>query len=113
MPRNQKHQLFVGIHNSVVAMDPSDGSELWRSKLGGGFVSVMWDGTQLFASAKGQVFCLDPRDGAILWNSPLKGLGMGLVTMTSSRVSGANSQSTMAEVQHRAAAASAGAAAAT
>lgn len=113
MPRDQQHRLFVGIHNSVVAIDTRNGNELWRSRLGGGFVSILWDGAQLFASAKGQVFCLDPRDGAVLWNSPLKGLGMGIVTMASSRFAGADSQGTMAEVQHRADAARAGASAAT
>ena len=114
MPRNPQHQLFIGIHNSVVALDARTGQELWRQKIGGSFVSVFWDGEQLFASGKGQVFCLDPRDGAILWNNELKGLGMGLVAMASSRAPSGGELSS-AEFQRRAAAtaAAAGAAAAT
>jgi outer membrane protein assembly factor BamB len=112
MSRNPRHQLFVGIHNSVVAIDTRTGEELWRQKIGGSFVSVLWDGEQLFGSAKGQIFCLDPRDGAILWNNPLKGLGMGLVAMASSRTPSGGELSGI-EFQRRAqAAAAAGAAAA-
>ena len=112
MPREQQQRLFVGIYHSVVALDAGTGQELWRQKLGGSYVSVLWDGTQLFASAKGQVFCLDPRDGTVLWNSPLKGLGMGLVGMASSRLA-SGGESSSAEFQRRAAAgAAAGAASA-
>ena len=106
MPRNQQHRLFVGIYNSVVAIDTSTGAELWRQKLGGSFVSVLWDGEQLFGSSKGQIFCLDPRDGAVLWNSPLKGLGMGLVAMASSRTPSGGELPSV-EYQRRAAAAQA------
>jgi len=78
--------LFVGIYNSVVALDPRDGSELWRSKLGGGtLLNVHWDGTDLFASTKGEVFRLDPRDGQVVWHNKLKGLGTGFVTLASNR----------------------------
>jgi outer membrane protein assembly factor BamB len=112
MPRNPQHQLFVGIHNSVAAIDARTGEERWRQKLGGSYVSVLWDGEQLFASAKGQVFCLDPRDGAVLWNNELKGLGMGLVGMASSRVPSGGELSGGEHQRRAAAAAAAGAASA-
>jgi outer membrane protein assembly factor BamB len=112
MPRDPRHQLFVGIKNSVVALDVRDGTELWRTKLGGYWMpNVFWDGEQLFASAKGEVFCLDPRDGAVLWNSPLKGLGTSMATFASTRRPGdSQSQSVLAEKARQAAQASHGAA---
>jgi outer membrane protein assembly factor BamB len=107
MPKDPRHQLFVGIKDSVAALDVRDGTELWRTKLGGyGLPNVFWDGEQLFASAKGEVFCLDPRDGAVLWNSPMKGLGTGLVTLASTRRStDAPNQAVAAEQKRREAAA--------
>jgi outer membrane protein assembly factor BamB len=107
MPKDPRHHLFVGIKDSVAALDVRDGSEVWRTKLGGyGLVNVFWDGEQLFASAKGEAFCLDPRHGAVLWNSPLKGLGTGLATMASTRrPSDASSQAVAAEQKRREAAA--------
>lgn len=103
MPRDQRHRLFVGIYNSVVALDTRDGSESWRTKLGGSsFVNVYWDGEELFASAKGEVFRIDPNGGAVLWRSPLKGLGTGAVTMASTRrPSTSSSQAVLAELKRR------------
>jgi outer membrane protein assembly factor BamB len=41
MVRDERHLLYVGIKNSVVALDTRDGSERWRSKLGGfGYTNV-------------------------------------------------------------------------
>lgn len=106
MPKDPRHQLFVGIKDSVVALDVRDGTELWRKKLGGyGLVNAFWDGEQLFASAKGEVFCLDPRDGAILWHSQLKGLGTGMVTFASTRSPGDSQSKAVAAEKARQAAA--------
>ena len=92
MPRIQ-HVLFVGIYNSVVALDPKDGSEVWRQKLGGmSFVNVYFDGEDLFAATKGELFCLDRKTGAVMWHNKLKGLGTGYVTMASTRMPGASGQ---------------------
>lgn len=86
MPRDIRHLLFVGIYNSVVALDTRDGSEVWRAKLGGqSFVTVHWDGEELFASAKGEAFRLDPRTGGVVWHNRLKGMGLGSVTLASTR----------------------------
>jgi outer membrane protein assembly factor BamB len=85
MPRIQ-NLLYVGIYNSVVALDTKTGNEAWRVKLGGmSFVNVYFDGTDLFASSKGEVFCLDPKSGAMVWHNKLKGLGTGFVTLASTR----------------------------
>lgn len=112
MIRETKDQLYVGIQNSVVALDARDGTEIWRSKLGGmSLVNVFWDGERLYAAAKGEVFCLDPRDGRVLWNSSLKGLGTGLVTLATARRASDSSQAMPAEAHRRkqqAAAAAAG-----
>jgi outer membrane protein assembly factor BamB len=110
MPRDPRHQLFVGIKDSAAALDARDGTELWRTRLGGTHVTVFWDGEQLFASAKGEVFHLDPRDGAVLWNNKLKGLGMGLATMASTRRASDSNQAVVSEMKRQADAAAAAAA---
>ena len=88
MPRDFRHLLFIGISNSVVALDALEGTEVWRAKVGGtGFVTVLWDGVELFTSAKGEVFKLDPQSGALIWNNKLAGLGRGVTTLASTRTS--------------------------
>ena len=77
--------LYIGIGGHAVAIDPSTGTELWRTKLkSSSFVTVYQSGSRLFAGAGGQLFCLDAASGSILWSNKLKGLGMGLVAFTSS-----------------------------
>lgn len=98
--------LFVGIYNSVVALDTRDGNEVWRVKLGGmSLVNVFWDGEELFASSKGEVFQLDRKSGQVLWHNKMKGLGTGFVTLASTRAPGVSTQQVVAEA-HRAAQAS-------
>ena len=100
MPRNPRHLLFVGIKNSVIALDAKDGTAVWVTKLGGmSLVAVLWDGVELFASYKGEVCKLDPRTGAVLWHNKLKGLGVGHTIMASSRIA---SQSSGVEIAHAA-----------
>ena len=82
MRRQPQDILFVGIKNYVIALDPKDGAEIWRSKLkGSDFTTVVFDGTELFAANSGEVFRLDPQNGAILWHNKLKGLGLGVVSL--------------------------------
>jgi outer membrane protein assembly factor BamB len=108
MGRKDRELLFVGIGNSVVALDAKDGSEVWREKVGGmTFVNVYFDGTQLFVAAKGEVFCLKPSDGTLLWHNKLKGLGSGLVTFATSRAPGGAGQTAGAQAMMNQAAASA------
>ena len=98
MPKPPRQLLFVGIHNSVLALDTKDGSEVWRTKLGGMMlVSVLWDGVELFASSKGEAFKLDPRTGEILWHNKLKRLGTGSVIMATTRLA---AQTGMVETHH-------------
>lgn len=78
-------RLFIAIGGHAVALDPSTGTEIWRTKLKvSSFVTVWFSGTRLFAGAGGELFCLDPGSGAILWRNKLKGLGMGVVAFTTS-----------------------------
>ena len=87
MPRDLPTLIFVGIKNSVVALDARTGEEVWRVKLRGmtDFVTVHWDGEFLVAATYGELFGLDSRDGTITWHNKMKGLGLGLVSLASSR----------------------------
>jgi len=74
--------IFVGIRGTVVALETSAGTELWRTKLSGShFVNVVVDGDVVYASSHGEVFCLSAASGTVRWKNQLKGLGMGLVTI--------------------------------
>jgi outer membrane protein assembly factor BamB len=86
MPRDSQVFLYVGIKNSVVALDDRTGAEVWRTQLrGSDYVTVLWDGEALVAANSGEVWRLDPLTGAVLWRNELKGFGRGLVSLASSR----------------------------
>ena len=86
MPRDQQVLIFVGIKDSVLALDERTGAEVWRAELReSGYVSVFWDGESLFAANSGEVWRLDPRSGQLIWHNELKGLGRGLVSLASTR----------------------------
>jgi outer membrane protein assembly factor BamB len=72
--------LIIGISGHVVAIDPTTGSELWRTKLKGSDIvtTVLQDG-RIYAGTKGELFCVDSSSGAVLWRNNLKGLGLGLI----------------------------------
>jgi outer membrane protein assembly factor BamB len=73
--------LVIGIGSYVVAIRPSDGQEIWRSRLKmTQFVTVYATGDTVYAGAGGELFCLDGTTGAIRWRNKLKGLGSGLVS---------------------------------
>jgi outer membrane protein assembly factor BamB len=111
MPRDLPTLLYVGIKNSVVALDIATGIELWRTKLkGSDFVTVMFDGQSLVAANAGEVFALDPKTGALLWHNNLKGMGLGVVSLASSRIASdsSNSLAGATEARRRAAAAAGG-----
>lgn len=74
--------VFIGISGTVVALDNSNGQEVWRATLkSGDFVNVALQNGSLYATAKGELFCLDPATGQIRWQNSLKGLGRGLITI--------------------------------
>ena len=76
--------VFVGIKGAVIALSKSNGSEVWRAKLGGSdFVNVVVEDDSIYAATRGQVSRLSAASGEILWNNPLKGMGLGLVTIAS------------------------------
>lgn len=86
MPRDPQILVFVGIRDTVLALDDRTGDELWRSELrGGDFVTVCWDGEALFAANGGELYRLDPLSGGIVWHNKLKGLGRGLVSLATTR----------------------------
>jgi outer membrane protein assembly factor BamB len=111
MPRNQRVIVYVGIKNSVVALDEKTGAEMWRARLhGSDYVTVLWDGEALFASNGGEVWRLDPVTGAVMWHNALKGLGRGVVSLASSRrgMDATDSSQGAAKRRHDAQAAAAG-----
>lgn len=74
--------IYLGIKGAVIALNRSNGEELWRTTLkGSDFVNVVLDGNQLYATTKGEIFCLDTATGAPRWHNNLKGLGLGLITI--------------------------------
>ncbi len=77
--------LFIGIAGTVVAIDRSTGTELWRRRLKGtaSFTTVLFEDGVLFAGTGGELYRLDPATGEVLWHNRLKGLGMGLVAFAS------------------------------
>ena len=102
MPRDLRTLIFVGIKNFVVAVDARTGDEVWRAKLKGmtSFVTVLWDGEFLVAAANGEVFGLDWRDGTITWHNKMKGLGLGFVSLASSRAPTATSTPAVVAAAH-------------
>ena len=74
--------IFVGVKGCVMALDTSNGHEVWRAKLGGSdFVNVAIEDANIYATTRGEVFCLSATSGEIRWHNPLKGCGLGLVSI--------------------------------
>jgi outer membrane protein assembly factor BamB len=79
--------LFIGIGGHVVALQPSDGQEIWRQKVKSAtFMTVFGSGDVVYAGAGGELFCLDGASGRIMWRNRLKGLGSGLVSFAGASV---------------------------
>jgi outer membrane protein assembly factor BamB len=115
MPRDPIFFTYVGIKNSVVALDDRTGTEVWRTQLrGSDFVSVLWDGEALIVANSGEVWRLDPQSGAVIWHNGLKGFGRGVVSLASNRRATSTSDiDTMAAKRRRDQASSAAAVSAT
>jgi outer membrane protein assembly factor BamB len=112
MPRDPQILIFVGIKDSVIALDDRTGAEVWRAELrSSDYVNVYFDGETLIAANSGEVWRLDPANGSVIWHNELKGSGRGLVSLaTSRRPGGSTSGDTAAEKWRRDAAAAAAAA---
>jgi outer membrane protein assembly factor BamB len=82
-----EHNLvFVGIKGAAIALDATTGRILWETHLeGSSFVHLVLDGENLYATTQGEVFCLDPVTGEPRWHNPLKGYGLGLASLVTSR----------------------------
>lgn len=104
--------VFVGFNSRVVALDRYTGEIAWqwKSPKGSGFVSLLLDGDRLIASVNGYTYCLEPLFGQQVWFNPLKGLGVGVPSLTSVRgmAGGSGAGAAAAQAQAAAAAAAAG-----
>ena len=70
--------LIIGINGHVVAINKTDGAEVWRTKLRSSTITVVSsDERCVYASASGYLYCLDKNTGSELWVNELKGLGYG------------------------------------
>jgi outer membrane protein assembly factor BamB len=114
MPRDPQILIYIGIKDSVLALDEKTGAELWRAKLRtNDYVTVSWDGEALIAANSGEVWRLDPVRGEVIWHNELKGMGRGLVSIASSRYPNSSRDAVLAAEKRRRDAASSSAAAAT
>jgi len=85
MAKVARKVLVIGIGGHAMALDPTTGAEIWRTKLKGNpFVTVAVSDGRVFAATSGEVFCLDIGTGEVLWHNALKGLGIGVVSFASS-----------------------------
>lgn len=86
MPRDPQILIFVGIKDSVVALDDRTGDEVWRAELrSSNYVNLYYDGETLVAANAGEVWRLDPRNGTVIWHNELKGMWRGLASLATSR----------------------------
>jgi outer membrane protein assembly factor BamB len=112
MPRRPRTILYVGIKDSVVALDAATGAELWRQVLkAADFVSVFFDGVNVYATNRGEIWAFDPQSGTPRWHNEMKGLGRGLMSLASTAVPMSATSPADVEHQQREAAAAAAAAA--
>ena len=80
MSRRKSAPLYIGIGSHVVAVHPSSGEEIWRTKLkSSSYVTVCVLDGAVYAGAGGELFCLNAQSGEIVWHNKLKGLGHGLI----------------------------------
>jgi outer membrane protein assembly factor BamB len=113
MARDPQILIFVGIKDTVLAIDDRTGAEMWRTELHtADYVTVLWDGEALLAANAGEVWRLDPKGGQVMWHNELKGLGRGIVSLSSSRRPSTSSDTDMAAKRRADAAAAAAAASA-
>lgn len=89
--------IIIGCNGYVSAINTSNGTELWRTKLWNGImggsrgldVSVLIDNTTIYAGCSGRLFALNAADGNIIWENELKGIGYNEVALA---MQGTNTQ---------------------
>lgn len=77
--------VFVGTHGHVIALNKTTGRKVWATSLprtGYDMVSILFEDGRLFSASGGRVFALDPATGDIVWKNELKGMGSGLVYLS-------------------------------
>lgn len=70
--------LYVATKKFISALDPADGTEVWRTKLpdvNSGVITLLIRGDDVFAGTHGHVFCLSRADGHIVWQNDLPKMG--------------------------------------
>lgn len=85
----KRERLYIGTSGYVLAIDPENGSEIWRTRLGSSALSptihhdvcVLEHNDRVFAGCRGHLFCLDAASGDVLWHNELKSLGFNDVTL--------------------------------
>lgn len=73
--------IYIGAGRHVVAIDATDGRELWRTKLpkSGDLVTLVVRDVDLLAGSGGRMYCLSRMTGQLLWQNDLPHLGYGSV----------------------------------
>ena len=77
--------LFLGTYGHVVAVSKRTGRKVWSTSLprtGWDVVTIAYEENTLYCATAGRLFAIDPSTGEILWKNDLKGLGSGLVFLT-------------------------------
>lgn len=77
--------VYVGFNSRVVCLHRDTGEIVWqwKSPAGSGFVATLLDADRLIASVQGYMYALDALTGELLWSNPLKGMGLGVPSLTS------------------------------
>ncbi len=66
---NWKDRLFIGVHESIFAIEKQTGRKLWSTSLPGSgkIITVLYNDGMLYAALTGKVFAVDPETGGIRW----------------------------------------------
>ncbi|MEL7534807.1 MAG: PQQ-binding-like beta-propeller repeat protein [Bacteroidota bacterium] len=74
--------LYVGMAGHICKIDPQNGKEVWRTKIGKNYpVQFIHHNKQIIATVMGVVTSVDAKTGTILWQNELKKLGYSVSSM--------------------------------
>ncbi|MCP4106103.1 MAG: PQQ-binding-like beta-propeller repeat protein [Desulfobacteraceae bacterium] len=64
-----KDRFFIGVHESVLAIEKQTGQTLWSTSLPGSgkIITVLYNDGMLYAALTGKVFAVEPETGKIRW----------------------------------------------
>ena len=87
MEMPQALAVYVGGH--IHAIYPDTGDTAWSTKLPKAYKSstgtILIEGDVVIAGVGGRVYCLDLSDGRILWINQMRRMGLGMVSMATTR----------------------------